>query len=166
MLDEKDLAILEALQENARLTVKELSKKIGSPITTAHARLKRLEREGYIKAYRAILEPKKLGFPTIAFIFVSFAKIQGIDQRKVAEAIGKFPEVQEVHIITGEWDILVKVRVKSVDELGDFVVNKLRNIEGVEKTYTSVVLENVKETTKLPVSKLPGHASREKTEEK
>ncbi len=152
MLDEKDIAILEALQENARLTIKELSKKIGSPITTAHARLKRLEKEGYIKAYRAILDPKKLGFPTIAFIFVSFTKTQGVDQRRVAETISKFPEVQEVHIITGEWDILVKVRVGSVDELGDFVVNKLRNIEGVEKTYTSVVLESIKETMKLPVS--------------
>ncbi|MGC9108159.1 MAG: Lrp/AsnC family transcriptional regulator, partial [Infirmifilum sp.] len=125
---------------------------IGSPITTAHARLKRLEREGYIKAYRAVLEPKKLGFPTVAFIFVSFARSQGIDQKKVANEISRFPEVQEVHIITGEWDILVKVRVGGVDELGDFVVNKLRNLEGVEKTYTSVVLESIKETTKLPVS--------------
>jgi len=152
MLDDKDIAILEALQENARLTIKELSKKIGSPITTVHARLKRLEKEGYIKAYRAVLDPKKLGFPTVAFIFVSFARTQGIDQRKVAEVISRFPEVQEVHIITGEWDILVKVRVESVDELGDFVVSKLRNVEGVEKTYTSVVLQSVKETTKLPVS--------------
>lgn len=152
MLDEKDVAILETLQENARLTIKELSKKIRTPITTAHARLKRLEREGYIKGYKAILDPKKLGFPTVAFIYVSFARAQGIDQKKVAEEISKFPEVQEVHIITGEWDILVKVRVGGVDELGDFVVNKLRNIPGVEKTYTSVVLESIKETTKLPVS--------------
>lgn len=151
MLDEKDIAILEILQENARLTIKELSKKVGFPITTAHARLKRLEKEGFIRAYRAILDPKKLGFETIAFVFVSFSREQGIDQRKVAEVISRFPEVQEVHIITGEWDILVKVRVGSVSELGDFVVNKLRNVEGVEKTYTSVVLESVKETTKLPV---------------
>jgi len=151
MLDEKDVALLELLQENARLTVKELSRKIGSPITTTHARLKRLEKEGFIKAYRAILDPKKLGFNTLAYIFISFSREKGLDQRKVASEIAKIPEVQEVHIITGEWDILAKVRVSNVDALGELVVNKLRNIEGVEKTYTSVVLENVKETTKLPV---------------
>jgi DNA-binding Lrp family transcriptional regulator len=151
MLDEKDVALLELLQENARLTVKELSRKIGSPITTTHARLKRLEKEGFIKAYRAILNPKKLGFNTLAYIFISFSREKGLDQRKVASEIAKIPEVQEVHIITGEWDILAKVRVSNVDALGELVVNKLRNIEGVEKTYTSVVLENVKESTKLPV---------------
>jgi DNA-binding Lrp family transcriptional regulator len=151
MLDDKDVALLELLQENARLTVKELSRKIGSPITTTHARLKRLEKEGFIKAYRAILDPKKLGFNTLAYIFISFSREKGLDQRKVASEIAKIPEVQEVHIITGEWDILAKVRVSNVDALGELVVNKLRNIEGVEKTYTSVVLENVKESTKLPV---------------
>jgi DNA-binding Lrp family transcriptional regulator len=151
MLDDKDVALLEILQENARLTVKELSRKIGSPITTTHTRLKRLEKEGYIKAYRAILDPKKLGFSTLAYVFISFSRERGLDQRKVASEIAKIPEVLEVHIITGEWDILAKVRVSSVDELGELVVNKLRNIEGVEKTYTSVVLENIKESTKLPV---------------
>lgn len=151
IIDEKDAAILELLQENARLVIKEISKRIGSPITTTHARLKRLEREGVIKAYRAILDPKKLGYDTLAYVFISFSRDRGLDQRKVAQEIAKIPEVQEVHIITGEWDILAKVRVGSVDELGDLVVNKLRNIEGVEKTYTSVVLEVVKETTKLPI---------------
>jgi len=156
MLDEKDVALLELLQENARLTVKELSRKIGSPITTTHARLKRLEREGFIKAYRAILDPKKLGFNTLAYIFISFSREKGLDQREVASEIAKIPEIQEVHIITGEWDILAKVRVSNVDELGDLVVNKLRNIKGVEKTYTSVVLENVKESTWLPTRRRQG----------
>ena len=152
MLDEKDIAILEVLQENARLTVKEISKRVNSPITTTHARLRKLEKEGYIKAYSAVLDARKLGFSTTAFVFVSFARNQGVDQRRVAQEIAKFPEVQEVHIITGEWDILVKVRVSSVDELGEFVVNRLRNLQVVEKTYTSVVLETVKETQKLPLS--------------
>lgn len=151
MLDEKDLAILDVLQENGRLTVKEISKKVNSPITTTHARLKKLEKEGYIKAYRAILDARKLGFTTTAFIFVSFSREQGLDQRKVAEQIAKIPEVQEVHIITGEWDILVKARVGSVDDLGELVVGRLRSIQGVERTYTSVVLETVKETQKLPL---------------
>lgn len=152
MLDEKDLRILEILQENSKVTMKELSRKIGSPITTTHSRVRKLEKEGYIRGYRAILDAKKLGIQTSAFILVSFTKNTGIDQRRLAREISLFPEVQEVHIITGDWDILLKVKVKDVEELGRFVVDKLRQIHGVEKTYTSVVLDTIKETTKI---KLP-----------
>lgn len=152
MLDKKDLKILEILQENSKITMKELSRKIGSPITTTHSRVRRLEKEGYIRAYRAILDAKKLGIHTSAFILISFTKNMGIDQRKLAKEISLFPEVQEVHIITGDWDILLKVKVKDVDELGRFVVDKLRQIHGVEKTYTSVVLDTIKETTKIKLS--------------
>ncbi len=154
MLDEKDLKILEILQENSKITMKELSRKIGSPITTTHSRVRRLEKEGYVKAYRAILDAKKLGIHTSAFILISFTKNTGIDQRKLAKEISLFPEVQEVHIITGDWDILLKIKVKDVDELGKFVVDKLRQIHGVEKTYTSVVLDTIKETTKIKLSQV------------
>ena len=151
MLDEKDLKILEILQENSKITMKELSRKIGSPITTTHSRVRRLEREGYIKAYRAILDAKKLGINTSAFILVSFTKNMGVDQRRLAREISLLPEVQEVHIITGDWDILLKVKVRDVEELGRFVVDKLRQIHGVEKTYTSVVLDTIKETTVIKI---------------
>ncbi|RLE59072.1 MAG: Lrp/AsnC family transcriptional regulator [Thermoprotei archaeon] len=154
MLDEKDLRILEILQENSKITMKELSRKIGSPITTTHSRVRKLEKEGYIRAYRAILDAKKLGIHTSAFILISFTKNMGIDQRKLAKEISLFPEVQEVHIITGDWDILLKIKVKDVDELGKFVVDKLRQIHGVEKTYTSVVLDTIKETTKIKLSQV------------
>lgn len=152
-LDEKDIAILEILQENAKLTVKEISRRIGSPVTTTHSRIKRLEKEGYIKHYRAILDPKKLGYKTTAYILVSFARSSGLDQREVAEEIARLPQVQEVHIITGDWDILVKVRVRDVEDLGGFILDRIRKIRGVEKTYTSVVLDTTKETTKIPLKK-------------
>jgi len=69
----------------------------------------------------------------------------------VAEEIAKFAEVQEVHIITGDWDLLVKLRAESVDAVGKFVVDKLRLISGLEKTLTCMVFETVKETTKIIV---------------
>ncbi len=150
-LDEKDIAILDILQENSKLTVKEISRRIGSPVTTTHSRIKRLEKEGYIKHYRAILNPSKLGYKAAAYILVSFARNSGLDQRDVAGEIAKLPQVQEVHIITGDWDILVKVRVRDVEDLGRFIIDRIRKIRGVEKTYTSVVLDTIKETTKVPL---------------
>ena len=119
-----------------------------------------MEELGVIKEYRAILAPEKLDSSTAAFILASVsyrAKADDIpvSQRVVAEEIAKFPEVQEVHIITGDWDLLVKLRAESVDAVGKFVVDKLRLIEGLEKTLTCMVFETVKETTKinLPLKK-------------
>jgi Lrp/AsnC family leucine-responsive transcriptional regulator len=153
-LDEKDLAILALIQENSKLTAKQIAKKVNAPVTTVFAKTKRMEEQGIIKGYRAVLRSEKLGSGTTAFIFASVyytAKADGasVSQREVAEEIAKFPEVQEVHIITGDWDLLVKLKAKSVDAVGKFVVDKLRLIKGLEKTLTCMVFETVKETTAI-----------------
>jgi Lrp/AsnC family leucine-responsive transcriptional regulator len=154
-LDEKDLAILQLIQENSKLTANQIAKRVGAPITTVFAKTKRMEELGVIKQYRAILSPEKLNLTTAAFILASVsyaAKSDGapISQRAVAEEISRFPEVQEVHIITGDWDLLVKLRAENVDAVGKFVVDKLRLIKGLEKTLTCMVFETVKETSSLP----------------
>ncbi len=154
-LDEKDQAILQLIQENSKLTANQIAKKINSPITTIFAKIKRMEEMGIIKQYRAILSPEKLSLGTAAFILASVSyttKADGsaVSQRQVAEEIAQFPEVQEVHIITGDWDLLVKLRAENVDAVGKFVVDKLRLIKGLEKTLTCMVFETVKETTSLP----------------
>jgi Lrp/AsnC family leucine-responsive transcriptional regulator len=160
-LDEEDTAILALIQENSNLTAKQVAKKINAPITTVFAKIKRMEELGIIKEQRAILAPEKLGSGTAAFILASVSYMAKADdspisQRTVAEEIGKFPEVQEVHIITGDWDLLIKLRAENVDAIGKFVVDKLRRIKGLEKTLTCMVFETVKETTKiaLPIKKL------------
>jgi len=160
-LDEKDTAILALIQENSNLTAKQIAKKINAPITTVFAKTKRMEELGIIKEYRAVLASEKLGAGTTAFILASVsyrakADDSPVSQRDVAEEIAKFPEVQEVHIITGDWDLLIKLRAESVDAIGKFVVDKLRLIRGLEKTLTCMVFETVKETTKiiLPLKKL------------
>ena len=166
-LDEKDLAILALVQENSKLTAKQISKKIDAPITTVFAKTKRMEELGIIKEHRAILAPEKLEAGTAAFLLASVsyrAKTHSlpISQRTVAEEIAKFPEVQEVHIITGDWDLLVKLRTGSVNAVGKFVVDKLRLIEGLEKTLTCMVFETVKETTKISLP-LKKQVDKEKT---
>jgi DNA-binding Lrp family transcriptional regulator len=159
-LDEKDLAILALMQENSKLTAKQIAKRINAPITTVFAKAKRMEESGLIKEFRAILAPEKLGSNTAAFILASVsyrakADDAPISQRAVAEEIAKFPGVQEVHIITGDWDLLIKLRAENVDAIGKFVVDKLRLIKGLENTLTCMVFETVKETTEiaLPLEK-------------
>ena len=156
-LDEKDSAILVLIQENSKLTAKQIAKKINAPLTTVFAKIKRMEVSGVIKKYRAIVAPEKLSAGTAAFILASVsyrAKSNDapISQRVVAEEIARFPEVQEVHIITGDWDLLVKLRAENVDAIGKFVVDNLRLINGLEKTLTCMVFETIKETTEVAVS--------------
>lgn len=157
-LDEKDLAILALLQKNCRMTARKIAQKIDSPITTVFAKIKRMEQKKIIKEYKAILDSKKLNFGTTAFILASFSYRNGetsLSQRVLAEQIAKFPEVQEVHIISGDWDILIKVKEKDVDAIGNFVVDKLRTVKGIEKTLTCMVFGTQKETTEitLPLNK-------------
>lgn len=161
-LDEKDLAILTLIQENSKLTANQIAKKINAPITTVFAKTKRMEEMGIIKEYRAVLDPEKLNLGTSAFILaqVSYRVMKDdeetpITQRDVAEEIARFPEVQEVHIITGDWDLLVKLRAENVDAVGKFVVDNLRRIKGLEKTLTCMVFATVKETTSLPQVRKP-----------
>jgi len=153
-LDKRDIEILKLLQRNCRMTAKEMAKKIGSPITTVYAKIKRMEELGVIKQYKAILDSKKLDKGAAAFILTSFVYRPGgrekpLSQRDVAKQIAAFPEVQEVHIITGGWDILIKVKADHVDTLGKFVMDKLRLIEGIENTLSCIVYETVKETTDI-----------------
>lgn len=153
-LDEKDTKILKLLQNDCRTTAREIARKIGSPITTVYSKIKRMEELGIIKQYRAILDSRKLDKGTTAFILVSFAYRPGgrekpLSQRDVAKQIAAIPEVQEVHIITGGWDILIKARTDHVDTLGKLVMDKLRTVEGVENTLSCIVYETVKETTDI-----------------
>jgi len=146
-LDEKDKELLSILQEKGRATLREISKLTGMRETTVFARIKKLEKEGIIKEYRAILDPKAIGKNTTAFILIKYDPSFGFSQREVAEKIAKLPEIQEVHIIAGDWDMIAKVREKDVESLGKVVLDKIREIEGVRETVSLIVFESIKETT-------------------
>jgi len=155
-LDEKDLAILTIVQGNCRLTARQIAAKIRSPITTVFAKIKRMENLGIIKEYRAIIDSQKFNINTTAFIFASVSYGKGnkeklISQKGIAEDVAKFPEVQEVHIITGDWDLLIKLKAENVNAVGKFVIDRLRLVEGIEKTLTCMVFETCKETTEIPI---------------
>jgi len=153
-LDEKDIKILRVLQENCKVTTRQIAKEINSPVTTVFAKVKRMEKLAIIKGYRAVLDAKKLDMGTAAFILASFSygssgAKESLSQRELAEQISRLPEVQEVHIITGDWDILMKVKDKDVDAIGRFVIDKLRTVKGIEKTLTCMVFHTEKESTTI-----------------
>jgi DNA-binding Lrp family transcriptional regulator len=155
-LDDKDIAILSLIQKDCKLTARKISGKIGSPITTVFAKTKRMEELGIIKDYKAILDSRKLDHGTTAFILGSVSyetknNSQQISQRDIANEIAKFPEVQEVHIITGDWDLLIKLRGKDVETVGKIVTDRLRLVKGIQKTLTCMVFETCKETTEIPM---------------
>ena len=155
LLDKKDIQILRIIQRNSKITTREIARQLNIPVTTVFTRIKKLEQKGIIREYRAILNEKKLGKGTTAFILASFSyRTQNkelLSQRELAREIAKFPEVQEVHIITGDWDLLIKVKAENVEAIGKFVIDKLRLIKGIEKTLTCVVFETEKETTEIPL---------------
>jgi len=158
-LDEKDIKILKLLQKDCKLSSREIAKKINSPITTVFTKIKRMEKLGLIKGYKAVLNAKALGKGATAFILASFTYQNPqantpLSQRDLAEQISRFPEVQEVHIITGDWDILIKVKAEDVDAVGKFVIDKLRLVKGIEKTLTCMVFHTEKESTALSLTEL------------
>ena len=155
-MDEDSLEILRSLQRNCKLPVTDISSKIGSPTSTIYAKIKRMETSRTIKNYKAVLDAKQLDRGTTAFILASFAyRPPGVEeplsQREIAAAVAQFPEVQEVHIITGDWDILIKVKAKDVEAVGQFVVDTIRTVKGIEKTLTCMVFDSVKETSDISI---------------
>ncbi len=137
------MMIVEELRKNGRESTKSIAERLGMPRATAHERIKKMLNSGVIKKFTAQIDYEKLDLGTTAFILVSFTSRADISQEGLAREISRIANVFEVHIISGEWDLLVKARGKSVKELGDLVVNRLRGLEGVEKTLTCFSFKEV-----------------------
>lgn len=143
-MDEKDERIIEVLKENGKLYSQQISKKTSIPITTVHNRIKKLEKEGIIKNYTVVLDNKKIGKAISAYILINvdYKLLKQIkkSQYELAKRLKSNPAVDEASMVTGGTDIIIKARVKDIEELNDFVTKYLRNIEGIEKTQTMVIL--------------------------
>jgi len=142
-MDRTDEEIINELRTDGKATVKEIAKQLGLPMSTVHHRIMKMEKEGMIKKYEAVPDYKKMGFGVSAFVFVTVNYDKIKSQEEVARQIGKMENVDGAYIVTGETDILVKVRAHDVEELNDIIIRKLRAINGVDKTRTSVVLKEI-----------------------
>ena len=145
MIDEKDILILNELEKNSRNSTKNISKKIQIPRVTVHDRIQKMKEKGIIKKFSVSIDHKKIGLTTEVFIFVGFQANVEVSQRELAKRIGKLLGVSEVHIISGEYDLLLKVRGSSLEEIGRLVVDKIRTLKGVGRTLTFACFETVKE---------------------
>lgn len=151
MLDRVDKSLLRALQLDGRLSNVQLAKKISLSPPATHSRLRRLEKDGYIRQYAAVVDREKAGYDLLCFIHISLQMHKVEQVEKFREATRRMPEVLECHHITGEHDYLLKVVLKNRKDLERFVVDKITPIPGVARIHTSLVLTEVKTTMALPL---------------
>jgi len=145
MIDKKDQIILEELKKNSRNSTKAIASNIKIPRVTVHDRIQKMLDKGIIKSFTTVVDYKKTGLPSKVFVFVSFLHNTNVSQRELANRIAKIQGIYEVHIISGEYDLLLKVRGESLEKIGKLVVDKLRDLKGVGKTLTCACFETVKE---------------------
>jgi len=145
MLDEKDMAILDELIKDSRKTTKAIARELDIPRATVHDRIVKMEQKKLIKKYTAIPDYSQLGIGVTAFILVQFSPQEGMSQRETAEEIAELRGIYEVHMISGEYDMLLKVRGSSMEEIGKLVIDRLREIKGVARTLTCACFTTVKE---------------------
>ena len=148
-MDAIDIDILTILQENGRISHAEIARKIGMVPSGVLDRVRKLEARGAISGYQAHLDPHPLGLGLLAFVFVR--SDERVGDRSAGHALAQLPEVQEVHHIAGEDCFLVKVRAADTEALGRLLREKFGAIQGVRSTRTTIVLESIKESARLPL---------------
>lgn len=151
-LDKTDIDILGALQKNARLTVKELASIVHLSTTPVFERLKRLEREGYIKKYVAILDAEKLGRGFVVFCSVKLRQMGKDIALDFVEKIRTVPEVTECYNISGEYDYLLKIHAKDMKSYQSFLINVLGTISSLGSIQSSFVMSSIKEDSAFPLT--------------
>ena len=146
LIDEKDKKILEILEENSNLSTHKISKKTLIPVTTVNNRIKKLKELGVIKKYTIDIDKKKLGFNLSTYIFITVSldelKKEGMKMKDLIGMIKKNPLIESVENVTGDVDIIIKMHVKDINELNDYVVNTISYYKGVEKTRTALILQH------------------------
>jgi Lrp/AsnC family transcriptional regulator, leucine-responsive regulatory protein len=148
-LDKKDLAILALLQQNAKITVKEISEKIHLSTTPVHERIKRMEADGVIKQYSTLVDHTKVKKGLMVICYVSLkahSKNAGV---KFISTINDMQEVIECYSISGEFDFMLKVVSENMDTYYNFHVNKLSQIENIGHVQSVFVMGIIKDTVQL-----------------
>ncbi len=144
-LDEFDRRILAVLAGEGRLSVTELARRIGLSKSPTQARLRRLEEDGVIRGYRAILDPIRLGLDHVAFVEVRLTDTRETSLEAFNAAVARIPEIEQVHLIAGNFDYLLKVRTRSMRAYRTVLAEKISTLPSVGQTSTYVAMQAVKE---------------------
>ncbi|MBO3699158.1 Lrp/AsnC family transcriptional regulator [Roseivirga sp. E12] len=152
MIDNVDLQILTLLQQDGKITTKEISGKLGLTITPVHERIKRLERTGYIDHYTAIVNRTKVGLDLLVFCSVSLKNHQRAVIEKFENDIKKLPAVVECYHIGGMFDYLLKVVSRDMKEYQSFISTQLAGLDNIGNVQSSFVMSEIKYSSQLPTT--------------
>ncbi len=150
-LDAADRRILRALQRDGRLPVVALAEQVGLSATPCQRRVKRLEEEGVIAGYAAVLDPARLGLPLQAFVLVALESHTEDVVERFHKALADRPEVLAAYAMSGEMDYLLHVLAEDFEAYGDFAMKALLRMPGVKETRSSFVLSTLKPRREVPV---------------
>jgi Lrp/AsnC family transcriptional regulator, leucine-responsive regulatory protein len=141
-LDLIDLRLLLQLSKDARLSQRSLARELGMSAPAIADRISRLERQGVITGYGVRLDWGALGYDSPAYITI--IAVQGYQQATIMEKLAALPEVDEVLLVTGAFDMLVRLRVRDVRHLRELLLNRIWQIEGIQRTETSITIAQMK----------------------
>jgi Lrp/AsnC family transcriptional regulator, leucine-responsive regulatory protein len=149
LLDDIDRRILGALQENARTSQAEIARSVGLAPSAVLERLRKLEAAGVIRGYAALLDPGAIDQRLLAFVAMRTTDRPG--EVRVGRAVAELPEVLEVHHVAGDDCLLLKVRARDTADLASLLRDRLGGLKGIRSTRTTIVLESIKESPRLPL---------------
>jgi Lrp/AsnC family leucine-responsive transcriptional regulator len=152
-LDRIDLKILDILQREGRISVTELADRISLSATPCSDRVKRMEREGVITGYHARVNPAALGKNLLVFLEIKLSAKSGDVFDKVKKELLYVPEVMECHLVSGDFDYLVKARLTEMNEYRRLLGEILKRLPASAESRSYVVMEEIKETLFLPVDR-------------
>src|SRR5690606_36113146 len=144
-LDQIDRKILAELSRDGRISIAELSRRVNLSKTPCQARVRRLERDGYILGYRAVLAPERLGLAHVAFVEVRLSDTRKPALEAFNKAVRLLPEVEQVHMIASSFDYLLKVRTSDIAAYREVLGEKISALPHVAHTSTHVSMEAVKD---------------------
>ena len=151
-LDKTDRAILAALQKDGRMSNAKLAELVGLSETPCARRLKRLENEGYIGHYRAVLARPALGFGVVAFVLVRFAVHDKNLAHRFEREVQAIPRIIACHNVSGSADYILQVVARDLDDYGTFMRDQMRSLPGVTSVESALSLREVKADSGLPLS--------------
>ena len=146
-IDVIDAKILEVLQENARISYSELSKRINLSLSAVSDRLKKMEASGIISSYTTILDPAALDRQLLAFMMINVDSSGNIDD--LLAVINDADEVLEAHFVAGDFDYILKIATKNTATLAD-LVNRIKAVKSVKRTETTIILTKLKQRYSVP----------------
>lgn len=154
-LDRIDRRILTLLQQDGRMAMKDLAERVGLSITPCIDRVKRMERDGVIIGYYARVDPVQLGAALLVFVEITLDHKNGNMFEKFRREVMKVPEVLECHLVSGDFDYLIKARIGEMADYRKILGNVLLQLPGAVQSKSYVVMEEVKETLTIPIAERP-----------